>query len=401
MGRSIHKLTDRTVRALSIPGRVSDGGGLYIRVRNADAKAWAFLYRHGGGWNEVGLGPYPAVSLMRAREIAADYRTALANNLDPKTIRAAEKAEKRERTFSEAVTEYINAIESEWRNPKHRYQWEQTLGSTYCGTILEKRVADIGLEDVLAVLQPIWQTKAETASRLRGRIERVLDYAKVKGWREGENPARWRGNLDSLLPRRKKRETVVHLPAIPYEDVASFVDRLHQSGAIGALALEFLILTVARSGEVLGATWDEIDLDAALWTIPKQRMKAKKEHRVPLSPRALEIVRELSDARVSRFVFPGLKPGKPLSSMTLTMLMRRMGVDAVPHGFRSSFRDWAGDRTSFDRETVELALAHQIGNEVERAYRRADALEKRSRLMEAWAGYIGREPIRNVVQIHG
>jgi len=380
-------MTDRRLKALADPGRYGDGGGLYIRVRGADAKAWAFLYRHGGAWNEIGLGPYPAVSLARAREIAAEYRTALASGGDPKAIRDAEKTPKREPTFAEAAADYMKALAPGWRNAKHRYQWEQTLGPDYCGPIIGKRVADVGLDDVLAVLQPVWQTKPETASRLRGRIERVLDAAKVRGWRTGENPGRWRGNLDSLLPKRRKRETVVHLPAMPFDDVPAFVARLRQSDAISARALEFLILTAARSGEVLGATWGEMDLDAGLWVIPKERMKAKKEHRIPFSGRALAIVKELSETQLGDLVFPGMKPGKPLSAMTLTMAMRRMGVEGVPHGFRSAFRDWAGDRTSFDRETIELALAHQIGNEVERAYRRTDALAKRKGVMEAWASF--------------
>lgn len=387
MSRSLHKLTDRTIKALKSPGRVSDGGGLYVRVRNADAKAWAFVFRRGDAWTEIGLGPYPAVSLASAREKAAAYRAALASGGDPKAIRAAEKTPKREPTFAEAAADFIASQSPGWRNGKHVDQWRMTLGAAYCAPILEKRVREIGLDDVLAILQPVWQKRPETASRLRGRIERVLDAARVKGWRSDENPARWRGNLDSLLPKAKRKELVKHHPAMAYDAVPGFLKRLREANTIGAMALEFLILTAARSGEVMGATWQEFDLEAGVWTVPALRMKAKKEHRVPLSARALEIVKHLSEARLGDLVFPGMKPGKALSNMTLTAIMRRMGVEAVPHGFRSAFRDWAGDRTAFERETVELALAHEIGNSVERAYRRADALEKRRALMAAWESH--------------
>jgi integrase len=341
----------------------------------------------------MGLGPYPTVSLAAARKRAEECRRLVIEGLDP----LASRDRAAEPTFAEAAADFIATQSPGWRNAKHRYQWEQTLGAAYCAPILDKRVREIGLEDVLAILQPVWQKRPETASRLRGRIERVLDAARVKGWRSGENPARWRGNLDSLLPKRRKRETVKHHPAMAYDDVPGFVERLRHSDSVGAKALEFLILTAARSGEVLGAVWSEFDLEAGLWTIPAARMKAKKEHRVPLSARALEIVKHLSEAQLGNLVFPGMKPGKPLSDMTLTAIMRRMDVGAVPHGFRSSFRDWAGDRTAFDRETVELALAHEIGNSVERAYRRRDALEKRNALMTAWAEHCDRQEAGNVV----
>lgn len=277
-------------------------------------------------------------------------------------------------------------MEPQWRNDKHRAQWRSTL-STYAKPISSKKVSDVNTDDILRILNPIWQTVPETASRLRGRIERVLDYAKVRGWRSGENPALWCGHLKSILPARTKLSRGHHA-AMPYAEIPAFVESLQSLEAISVRALEFLILTAARSGEVREAVWSEFDFDKGVWTVPASRMKAGKVHRVPLSTRASEIVVGLSEHKVSEFVFPGQKLDRPLSNMANTMLMRRMKMDHYTvHGFRSAFRDWAGDETHFPRDIVEQALAHQVGNETERAYWRADALAKRRDLMAEWAAY--------------
>ena len=291
-------------------------------------------------------------------------------------------------------------MEGQWRNDKHRYQWRQTLGA-YCEPIRGKPVAALTTEDVLMVLQPIWVNKNETASRLRGRIELVLDFAKAKGWRSADNPARWRGHLKNILPARK-RSSKRHLAAMPYNDVPAFVQRLRGTEALAARALEFAILTAGRTSEVLNATWSEIDFELCQWTIPAHRMKAGEEHVVPLSEAAISLLRPLFDARTSEFVFPGQKSGRPLSSMAMEMLLRRMKVDnATVHGFRSSFRDWCGGETNFPREVAEAALAHKVGNVVEQAYRRGKAIEKRRKLMEAWAAYCESREAGSVVTLQG
>jgi integrase len=281
----------------------------------------------------------------------------------------------------------LASLEPSFRNDKHRAQWKMTL-AVYCKPIRERRVSTITTDDVLNILKPIWQEKAETASRLRGRIERVLDFAKTKGWRTGDNPALWRGHLRNVLPQRQKL-TRGHHPAMPYRELPTFMERLKGNEANAARALEFLILTAARSGEVQNAEWSEIDLNEAVWTVPESRMKAGKEHRVPLTEDAVNLLERLQKERISDFVFPGKKAERPLSSSAKEMLMRRMKVSQFTvHGFRSAFRDWAGDETNFPRELAEAALAHRVGDATERAYRRADALEKRRTLMDAWAKFL-------------
>jgi integrase len=292
-------------------------------------------------------------------------------------------------TFSEAATALIASMSPAWRNAKHRAQWAMTL-NIYCAPIAGTSVADITTDDVLRVLKPLWLTKPETGSRLRGRIERALDFAKARGMRSGENPARWRGHLDALLPKRLKL-TRGHHKALPFDQVPNFCGSLHSMPGVSPAALEFAILTATRSGEVMGARWDELNVTERVWTIPAGRMKGAREHRVPLSDRAVEILRVMQGARSSEFVFPGSRPNRPLSVMALEMVMRRAKVDATVHGFRSAFRDWAGERTSFPREVAEAALAHLVGDETERAYRRGDALEKRRRLMDAWASFCSAE----------
>jgi integrase len=311
------------------------------------------------------------------RELATAARARLAEGLDPRSARSTAG-----KTFGEVADALFESMESSWRNSKHRQQWKNTLRD-HANSLRALPANDVTTEDVLKVLHPIWSTKAETASRVRGRIERVLDAAKAKGLRSGENPARWRGHLDQLLPKRKRLARGHHV-AMSYADLPAFMARLRKREAIAALALEFAILAAARSGEVLGARPEEFDMVAKVWTVPPARMKAGREHRVPLSDRALQIVTEIGEGG---FVFPGLRRGKPLSPNALSKVLRRMDVDATVHGFRSSFRDWAGNETHFPREVCEAALAHTIENKAEAAYRRSDALKKRRELMATWADY--------------
>ncbi len=395
MARPMHKLTDVYVKAEKKPGRHSDGGGLYLNISGSGTKSWVFMWvPKGAGRKEMGLGSYPAVSLAMARKRAEANRQTIADGGNP----IEERRQEAEPTFAECVELFLGKMEGQWRNQKHRSQWRMTL-TDYCKPISAKRVSQIDTADVLRVLNPIWQDKQETASRLRGRIERVLDFAKVKGWRTGENPATWRGNLKNVLPVRQKLQRGHHA-AMPYEQLPEFIVRLRQSEAVAARALEFLILTAARSGEVLGAHWDEVDFEKRTWIVSEARMKAKQEHRVPLTARALEILKQLYDVRISEYVFPGHKPGRPLSGMAMAMLMRRMKADEFTvHGFRSAFRDWVGEETHFPREVAEAALAHQVGNSVERAYRRGDALEKRRKLMESWEQVLDASSSGNVVRL--
>jgi integrase len=387
------KLTARKVKTAK-PGKYSDGGNLYLIVSETGARKWVLRFTWRGRAKEMGLGSAANVPLADAREKAASACRQIAQGLNP--------IEERKRdggipTFGEMADDVRETLSAGFRNEKHRAQWKSTL-ETYAAPLRAKPVDTIATDDVLAILKPIWTTKAETASRIRGRIEKVLDAAKAKGHRDGENPARWRGHLDHLLPRPSKL-TRGHHAAMPYERVAAFVAQLRERQATAALALEFCILTAARSGEVLGARWSEIDMDKKVWTVPATRMKAGREHRVPLSGRALAVVEQLAEAKQGDFVFAGQSRGKPLSNMAMDMVLRRMKVENVTvHGFRSSFRDWAGNVSSFPREVVETALAHVIGDKAEQAYRRSDALEKRRKLMEAWAQYC--EPRQaNVVRL--
>ncbi len=347
----------------------------------------------------MGLGGLSAVSLSRARELAGEARAEVAAGRNPIESR---KAMRRVPTFGECADQLIESLRSEWRNAKHKAQWEMTL-TEYAKPLRSKPVDEISTEDVLRVLKPIWATKPETASRLRGRIERVLDAAKALGYRSGENPALWRGHLKNLLPRRQKLSRGHHA-AMPYAEVPAFCSDLRQLNSISAQALLFCVLTATRSGEVLGARWSEIDLAKKLWTVPAARMKASREHRVPLAGPCVDILERLRNARrtddAGDYVFEGQRRGRPLSVMALTMVLRRMkhGHFTV-HGFRSSFRDWAGECTSFPREVAEAALAHVVGDETERAYRRGDALEKRRKLMAAWAEFIASSASTNVVRL--
>lgn len=396
MARAINKLTDAECKAASRAGLHGDGGGLYLNVKASGAKSWTFIWKQDGKRSEMGLGIYPAVKLAKARTLAAGYRQDVAEGRNP----ILERRKIAVPTFGECSDKFLTLMEVQWRNEKHRAQWRMTL-KEYAAPISKKPVSEISTNDVLNILTPIWLDKSETASRLRGRIERVLDFAKAQRWREGENPARWRGHLSSILPARQKLSRGHHA-AMPYDDVPAFVISLSTKSAMAARALEFLILTAGRSGEVLGARWSEIDFEKAIWTVPAHRMKASKEHRVPLSDKALEIVKALHECRVSEFIFAGQKENRPLSGMALTMQMRRLKADSFTvHGFRSAFRDWAGDCTSFAREDAEQALAHRVGDATERAYRRNDALDKRRKLMQAWADYCLRMHDCKVMSIQG
>jgi integrase len=388
MAKRAKGLAAKFVETVAKPGRHADGNGLYLAVKPTGAKSWSFLYMRDGRRREMGLGGYPDVSLAMARRMAAKHREALALGRDPLTERETPRIP----TFGEAADEYIATHSEAWRNEKHVAQWQMTL-THYAAPLRSLPVDRVAVPDVVAVLKPLWSSRPETASRLRGRIEAVLDAAKAEGFRHGENPAAWRGNLKHLLPRPAKLSRGHH-SAMHYREVPGFVAKLRKRRAAAALALEFIILTAARAGEVLGAVWGEVDMDEAVWTVPAIRMKSGRTHRVPLSRRALEILNAMHAVRssdaVDELIFPGSRKGRPLSGMATAMLMRRMGHGEITtHGFRSSFRDWAGEITDFPREIVEAALAHAVGDATERAYRRGDALEKRRQLMEAWASYVG------------
>lgn len=417
MARSINRLTDRTVKSIVTPGRHADGGNLFLIVdppRTAaegstpkPSKRWTFIFRWNGKLKEMGLGSLKALSLADARTMATTYRGMLAKDISPLEARRederrqAEEQRKRAagRTFGEVAKHYHAAHEGSWKNAKVRKQWLPSL-EHYCGSIWSKSVDTIGTDDVLAILQPIWTTKAETASRTRGRIEAVLDAARVRGLldKDRANPARFKGHLRHLLGKRQKLQRGHHA-ALPFAEITQFMAQLRAREAIAALALEFAILTGGRTSEALQAPWREFDLEAKLWVIPRERMKGKREHRVPLSDRCIEILKKLEPMKAGpdSYVFPGTKRGRPLSSMSMLMLLRRMKVRVTVHGFRSTFREWAGDCTSFSREIAEASISHLVGSDTERAYRRGDAIEKRRQLMQSWSDYCGGKS--NVAQL--
>ena len=388
------------------PGRHCDGDGLYLLVKKTGRRFWVFRYRvTGTKTREAGLGrageSRNCVRLAEAREKAATLFRQVKAGVDPLAARdaalAASKAAQQDATikgitFGEAARRYIDAHASSWRNPKHTGQWTATI-ETYANPVFgDIPVSEIGTAHVLASVEPIWATKSETASRVRGRIETVLNFAKARGWRSGENPAAWKGHLSLTLPTRSKMAKVKHHAALPWADIGTFMADLQIQNGIGARALRFAILTAARSGEVRGARWHEIDLVGATWTIPSERMKAGREHRVPLTEQALAVLAEVAAARTSddpaALVFPGQSGGRPLSDMSLTAVLRRMERwDLTAHGFRSTFKDWAAESTAYPAELSEMALAHTIGSKVEAAYRRGDLFEKRRRLMADWGQF--------------
>jgi len=386
MARAIHKFTARQAETISEPGRHGDGGGLYLSISAEGRRRWVFLFTWRGKLREAGLGSASkgGVTLKAARDKAAEGRGLVKAGVDP--IAEWNKAEAQAvPTFGAMADDYVATHEGGWRNEKHRAQWTMTL-TTYCEAIRNTPVDKIETEAVLSVLKPLWGRAPETASRLRGRIEAVLDAARAKGHigRNEANPARWRGHLDKLLSKRSEL-TRGHHAAMPYADVPKFIADLRQREATAARGLEFCILTATRTSETMEARWAEFDLDEKIWTLPAGRTKAAREHRVPLSDRAVSILREMEKGKVSEYVFPGQRPNRPLSNMAFEMLLRRAKSEFTAHGFRSSFRDWAGNETNFPRELAEAALSHVVGDKTERAYRRSDALARRRELMDAWA----------------
>jgi integrase len=391
MARTIGKLTALAITQAKRRGYYGDGGGLLLQVSANGAKSWVFRFKESGRLREMGLGPTHTVSLAEARQKALECRKARLDGLDPIEARRGKRIQTKldaakAMTFAACAERYIASHKAGWRNPKHAAQWPATLG-TYVFPVfgsLPVQAVDVGL--VMKAIEPIWVQKPETAGRVRGRIESVLDWATARGYRQGENPARWRGHLENLLPKKSKVRRVEHHAALPYAEIAAFVAELRQRDGVAARALEFAILTAARTGEVIGAKWDELDLGERLWTVPAERMKAGKEHRVPLSDAALAILEGMRKIRQGDHIFPGSKARRPISNMAMLMLLRRMGRgDLTAHGFRSSFRDWAAERTGFPAEVAEMALAHTVSNKVEAAYRRGDLFQKRRQLMDAWA----------------
>jgi integrase len=390
MARALNILTVRKIAALKDPGRHSDGGGLYLRITPQGARSWIFMSAAGGKRAEIGLGSATSVSLSAARDLASEMREAVVMGRDPRAalVRVA-PATQTVPTFGVFAEDYITSVESGWKNPTHRQQWRNSLRD-HAAFITDKPINEIGTDDVLAVLQPIWLTKSETAGRVRGRIERILDAAKARGHlaRDSANPARLKGHLALLLPKQPSL-TRGHHAALPYKEAQSFMAALRGRRALAARCLEFTILTAARSGEALGATWGELDLEEKLWRVPAERMKAGAEHVVPLSDAAIAVIASLqpTNPRAINLVFA--IEGAARSNMAMAMLLRRMEYGHITtHGFRSTFRDWAGDCTSFPRELVETALAHTVQSKTERAYRRGTAIERRRVLMQEWADYL-------------
>jgi integrase len=411
VARTTGRLTALKVERAKQPGLYADGGGLYLQVSKNGA-SWIYRYMIAGRAREMGLGPRALFGLAEARAKALDARKLRYQGIDPIEARRTERAKARldvakAMTFNQCAEAYIAAHRAGWRNDKHAGQWEATL-ATYAAPVMGSLpVQSIDTGFVMKVIEPLWSTRPETASRLRGRVEAVLDWAAARGYRTGENPARWRGHLDKLLPARSKVRKIEHHAALPYPELPSFLVGLREQEGVAVRALEFTILTAARTGESIGATWSEINWTDKAWTIPGTRMKGGKEHRVPLCDPALTILREMKPAddiqnAAEQFVFSGRKRGRPLSNMAFLMLLRRMGRgDLTAHGFRSSFRDWAAERTNFPSEVAEMALAHAVGNKVEAAYRRGDLFDKRRRLMEAWAVYCAAPKAGKVVALRG
>lgn len=404
----VRRLIAEVVAGKRRPGPHPVGGvaGLLISVKRSGAASWILRTPVGKRRPDIGLGRYGDVTLAQARDKARAAKAQIRQGIDPVAQRAAARAallasNASRLTFDQAAHKCISAKRHEFRNPKHIKQWESTL-TTYASPVIGKLpVGDVELAHVVTILEPIWTTKTETATRLRGRIEAVLSWATVGGYRKGENPARWRGHLDAVLPKPRKIVKTNHHKALPWQQIGAFMADLRRREGMGARALEFTILTAARSGEVRGATWSEIDLQQRIWTVPEDRIKAGKEHRVPLSDTAVAVLEALPRFVGNDLVFPAARGGQ-LSDMSLSAVMRRMAVDAVPHGFRSTFRDWCAENTNYPREVAEQALAHAIPDKVEAAYRRGDLFTKRTRLMDEWSRYCNTvQPAGEVVAIRG
>lgn len=415
MPRHYSKLNVLAVQRAKSPGLFGDGAGLYLRVSRSGKKTWVFRFMLNGRARDMGLGPYPLRSLAEARELALNARKLLLDGRDPIEARkAAKRAEARATvkaiTFDECAKACIESRRARWRNAKHAAQWETTIAKYVSPVFGKLAVRDVDTGLVMKALEPIWKRVPETVVRVRNRIEQILNWATVREYREGDNPARWKGHLDNLLepPSKMKddkmrahKKTNRHFAALPFTQISDFMLHLRSEPGIAPLALEFTILTAARSGEVRGARWEEIDFESKTWTIPAERMKANKEHKVPLSSRAIKILERLRSESAAGLVFHGRTVGEALSNMSLTAVLRRMKCNVTTHGFRSTFRDWASERTAFPGEVAEAALAHVLKSKTERAYRREDFFEKRRKLMEAWASYCSRPAEKgNVVAIN-
>ena len=401
---NINRLTALQVQKLSKPGYHADGAGLHLCVKATGGKSWIFRYRYGGKEREMGLGPLHTVSLAEAREKALAQRKMLLDGVDPLAAKHASEVQRKLAeasviTFDTAATSYIASHRAGWKNEKHAEQWTNTL-TTYASPVFGSLpVADITTPLVLRVLEPIWTTKTETASRVRGRVEKILDWCKTQGYRTGDNPAAWRGHLENLLSAPQKTKKVEHHPALPWREIGAFMQALRTMPGAAALATEFIILTNCRTSEAIEARWAEIDMGEKRWTIPAARMKAAKEHTIPLSDAALAVLQRLkAETKEGEFVFPGGKKNTPLSNMACLALLKRMGrSDLTVHGFRSSFRDWAGEATAHPREVIEHAMSHQLKDKAEAAYQRGSLLERRRVLMADWANYCAQPAATGVV----
>lgn len=387
MARQLSRLSQMSIKNAK-QGMHADGGGLYLHVSAGGARSWIYRYRLYGRSREMGLGGFPTTSLAEARDRALECRRLRRDGIDPIGARRADRdAKKTERskaiTFAECAEQYIASHRAGWRNPKHAAQWRSTLAAHAFPVFGDLPVGAVDVNLVMRVIDPLWRTRTETASRLRGRIECILDWARTRSYREGENPARWRGHLENLLPRKSKLVQTQHYAALPFPELPAFMERLRVEPSTVARALEFAILTAGRTGEVLGARWREIDLAERVWILPAERMKGGRQHRVPLSDAAMAVLDKLPLDR--EFLFAGRQADRPLSKNVMLRRVQREGL--TTHGFRSTFRDWAAERTTFQREVCEMALAHAIPDQVEAAYRRGDLFDKRRLLMEAWGKF--------------
>jgi integrase len=397
MPKKMTGLAARRVETLKTPGLYADGHGLYLQVTATGAKTWIFRYvspsgDRAGKRRDMGLGSTASVTLAEARRKASEAHRLVEQGTDPLAAREAQTAAQalevaKTVTFRDCATAYIASMRAGWKNAKHGAQWTSTLEAYAYPLIGDLPINGIDTGLVLKVLEPIWTTKTETASRVRGRIESILDYAKVRGYRSGENPALWKGHLDHILPAKGNVVQVEHHASLPYAQMSAFWPKLQAQDGMGARALELCILTATRTGDVLGAAWREIDMDACLWVIPGKRMKAGAEHRVPLSAPAIALLRKMAAIRRGDLVFPGYHAERPLSNMAMAMVLRRMTLEVTPHGFRSTFRTWVAERTNYPHEVAEAALAHTQGDKVVAAYQRGDLFDKRARLMDVWAAF--------------